>query len=126
MQLTEGFVQLRIEVEECPGYLWFRFLGTYHFGDFQRAMVEVRRCCEEKSVGKALADITALQGEIPDFDRYDLGVRFAEVFGPVIKVAGLTPQKKSNRFMENTAVNRQARLQAFSDRQQALDWLLSR
>ena len=63
-------------------------------------------------------------GQRDDFLALMLDQLFAEVWGGGIKVAGLAPAAKINRFLENTAVNRQARLQAFSEEKEAILWLL--
>lgn len=123
MILTTGFKSIRIEVTEHAGYVWFRFLGAYDYEDFHRAVRAMRDYCIDKRFDKAVIDLLAIDGNMPDFDRYGLGIHFAEVWGASLKAAGLAPRDKINRFFENTAVNRQARFQVFSEPGPALAWL---
>lgn len=124
MDLPLDASQIRIDVEEHPGYLRFRMIGTYDFEDFRLANRAMREACAERGAAKALIDLVSVRGEVPQFDRYNLGIEFAAVWGHSPKVAILAPVSQVNSFFENTAVNRQARVKVFSDERAALMWLI--
>jgi hypothetical protein len=123
MLLAGKFNRISIEVEEHAGYLAFRLTGGYDFDDFHLAVKLMRDACVERAREKAVIDLLKVEGNIPDFDRHSLGIRFAEVWGSRMKAAGLAPPQKVNHFLENTAVNRQARLKVFFAEAPALEWL---
>jgi len=124
MQRLLGTSRITIEYQEHPGYLHFRILGPYDFEDYQAAIRAMHAACSERAIRKSLIDITPIEGDIPQFDRYNLGIVFAGVWGREPKVAIMVPSAKINRFFENTAVNRQARVKVFPDEPSALVWLL--
>jgi hypothetical protein len=124
MDLVGKFNRMRIAVEEHDGYLAFRCSGRYDFEDLHLAVTLMKEACLERKRTRALIDLLAVEGNMPDFDRYSLGIRFAEVWGARLKAAGLAPPQKVNHFLENTAVNRQARLKVFFSEAPALEWLL--
>lgn len=123
MDFPGTFKRMRMAVEEHPGYLAFRFTGTYDFDDFYLAVSVMQEACVERGREKALIDLLAVEGNMPDFDRHSIGIRYAEVWGPRMKAAGVAPAPKVNHFMENTAVNRQGRLKVFFSEAPALEWL---
>lgn len=124
MQRLPGGSRITIEFEERPGYLHFRIQGPYDFEEYQYAIRAMHAACTDRAFRKSLIDITLIQGDIPQFDRYNLGIVFAEVWGREPKAAIMAPSLKINRFFENTAVNRQARVKVFPDEPSALVWLL--
>lgn len=122
--LLEGtFNRMRIAVEAHDGYLAFRITGAYDYDDFHLAVQLMKDVCVELEREKAIIDLLEVEGNMPDFDRHALGIRFAEVWGARMKAAGLAPPQKVNHFLENTAVNRQARLKVFFSEAPALEWL---
>jgi hypothetical protein len=123
MALSGNFKRMHIAVEEHDGYLAFRLTGRYDFDDFHLAVKLMKDACVERGRTKAIIDLLKVEGNMPDFDRHSLGIRFAEVWGPRMKAAGLAPPQKVNHFLENTAVNRQARLKVFFAEAPALEWL---
>lgn len=123
MELAGTFKRIRIVVEEHDGYLAFRLTGDYDYDDLHLAVKLMKDACLDREREKAIIDLLAVEGNMPDFDRHSLGIRFAEVWGPRMKAAGLAPPPKVNHFLENTAVNRQARLKVFFTEATALEWL---
>lgn len=124
MQLLLSASRITVEFAERPGYIHFRILGPYSFEDYRLAIRGMHAACLERAIRKSLIDITPIEGDIPQFDRYNLGIEFAEVWGREPKAAIMVPSTKINRFFENTAVNRQARVKVFPDEPSALLWLL--
>lgn len=124
MDSSRGFIRMRISTSEHAGYLRFRVQGPYYFEDFRLAVTSMRDACAQTGTRCALIDLRDVDGNMPDFDRFQIGQHFAETWGGGIKAAGLAPAEKINRFLENTAVNRQARLQIFTEEKDALEWLL--
>jgi hypothetical protein len=121
---TGGYRSLRLEETKHEGYLRFRLRGDYLYDDYVKAISAMQEACVREGLRKAVIDVSAFTGELPDFDRYNLGVHFAEVWGAGLKAAVLVPvDARVNRFFETTAVNRQARVQVFFEEQLAFAWL---
>lgn len=124
MEKSKAFNRIRIDTTKHPGYLRFLLQGPYDLEDFEAAIPYMRDLLVTVDLARALIDLREVEGNMPDFDRFNLGVRIAEVWGSSLKLAGLAPAEKINRFLENTAVNRQARVKVFIREPEALEWLL--
>jgi hypothetical protein len=74
---------------------------------------------------KLLIDITKKDGDIPDWDRFQLGEYIAELFRAKVKIAIRASRTKINRFSETVAVNRMANIQLFAAIKPATKWLLA-
>ncbi|MGD0279582.1 MAG: hypothetical protein ABSC11_09780, partial [Smithella sp.] len=62
--------------------------------------------------------------DVRDMEKFFIGELGANIFGNKYKFAMLRKQEHINKFMENVAVNRGARLFIVSNEQEALNWLL--
>lgn len=124
MDSAGKFKHIQIVTTISQNYLRFEIQGRYDFGEFQQMVSDMKQACVAQGVKSALIDLLSLQGDIPQFERFTLGKLWAEVWGGALKAAILAPMEKVNRFFENTAVNRQARVQVFFEEKPALEWLL--
>ena len=103
---------LFVEVNEP--YSLLLFLNTIH---------EVKEHCRKENLNKVLIDLRKVEGSPSIFDRYRIGIEIAKAWGSKIKVAVIAKPSMLNRMVENTAVNRGAKLMATFDEAVALAWL---
>ena len=93
---------------------------------FKRALAtiqEISEHCKRDSLDKVLFDMRNFYGHISIPDRYEIGKEIAKVFGPKIQVAVVANFNVINYLMENSAVNRGARVKIFFEMEKALEWL---
>lgn len=123
---SSGAEKKEIEVEERDGYIEARFLGDYSVERFNRQAEEASRDCRERKKSKLLVDLTLLDASPTTMERYELashavrvsaGLRVALLVRPTF----LDP----NKFGIVVAQNRGLSVDAFTERQKAVDWLLA-
>lgn len=93
---------------------------------FKRALVNIQEVsdhCKRDSLDKVLFDMSDFHGHISILERYEIGKEIAKVLGPRIKMAVVTNFSVINYLMENSAVNRGAKIKVFSEMDKALEWL---
>jgi hypothetical protein len=105
-------------------YLEFSVKGEWTLENVYGLLEAVRREADSQHFDRVLVDARAVTGAPAEMARFKAGVRAAEVLGAKIRLAALTPAALVNKFGENAAVNRGARLRVLGDPAQALAWLL--
>lgn len=105
------------------GYLHVENFETYSLKYFLTSIQEIGEHCKRESLDKALIDLRDIHGPISILDRYELGKEIARVIGPKIKVAVVAQMNLINYLMENSAVNRGAKIRVFTEIKKALEWL---
>ena len=111
-------------IEQNNEYLLFKFTGMYSLTEAEELVKKMHGQCLERKFDKLLADITEIEGVIPNMDRFSIGESIAEVFKHNFKSALLAKKDLINYFTENVAVNRGARFKIFSDEAEAIAWLM--
>ena len=104
------------------------YLGRYTLESYLQRMDTSVAACLERGLKLLLVDITDLEGYTPStVDRYKMGEHGARISAKLSRVAvvGQAEQIKEG-FASLVATNRGLRIQAFTDREEALDWLLGR
>jgi hypothetical protein len=125
MDLDLNTRNVTITLETRPDYMAFTVVGAYDFADFKLMVTGCRDACVRTGAAKALIDISAVTGDMPQIDRYNLGQLFAEVWGSKMRAGVVAPRDQINRLFENTAVNRYAQVMVHGDPQPVLEWLLA-
>lgn len=115
---------LQSVIEQTPDYLLVTLTGTWQPAPMLSLVDTLADECRQRGCQQVLIDGMAVQGNMPDFARYQVGERIAAVLGGV-RVTLLVPQTTINKFAENVAVNRGARFFVTADRAAALGWLLN-
>jgi len=114
---------LTVTAEAKGSILWLTAVGRYSLADFTALIEALKAQAEQSNCERVLLDIRAISGEVSDMDRFFIGKFAAEQLSHRIKVAAVYHAQKINRFAENVAVNRGARVGAFATEQDALTWL---
>ncbi len=111
-------------ITDHPGWFAIDVAGRYALDDAQQLIHRILSEAIARKRSRVLVDLLLMEGDIPDWERFFLGVEAAEVLGSAIQIAVAAQGEKINYFWENTAVNRGVRAGVFSNRPQAQAWLL--
>jgi len=110
---------------EHDNYLEVTVTEEYSFSELcsliDRTAVEARK----HGKTRILADLTRITGEPGMMERFDLGVKAADVLCPPYKTLVLAEKRKINKFGEDVAINRGAFLLSTSQREAGMSWLLN-
>jgi hypothetical protein len=116
-----------VQILERDGYLEARYLGAYSIERYHRQMERSVQACKELGLELLLVDITDLTDFRPTiFERHDIGTLGATLSRGLEKVAVLLAlvRIEPDHFATLVAQNRGLRIQSFSDRAKAIEWLL--
>lgn len=112
---------------EAPDHLAARLEGAYTLDAFKRAIDEILAEAKRRGRRCVLVDTTPMTIEdFPMFDRYEIGRYAAKTWSYHLKAAVLALPQHINRFAETVALNRGANLHVFTDKPEALAWLLNK
>ena len=110
--------------QDMGQYLSVSIRGKWTEESARRVIEEIKSEAEKYNQSRVLLDLMEiLPPDIP-FTRFKTGIYIAQVWGSSLKVATVARQEFITRFTENVAANRGAKLKAFTDEEQALQWLL--
>jgi hypothetical protein len=116
-----------VQILERDGYLEARYLGVYSIDRYLRQMERSVQACTDRNLDLLLVDITDLAGYRPTtFERHHIGTLGASLSRGLEKVAALVSpgQLPSDQFAILVAQNRGLKIQIFTDRAKAIEWLL--
>lgn len=111
-------------VTDHPGWFAIVVTGRYGLDDMQKLIHRILGEAKARGRSRVLVDLLQMEGDIPDWERFFLGVETAQVLGRAVQIAVAAQGDKINYFWENVAVNRGVRAGVFSNRPQAEAWLL--
>ena len=104
-------------------HVHFDVAGPWNLADIFGLIDRVREEADAAGLDAVLVDLSAVPGPIPQMERFFAGVRVAEVLKHRIRLAVVVRAEYINKFGENTAVNRGARMAVLSSEEHALAWL---
>lgn len=110
--------------EPEPGYLRVIVRGEYPSKKRHEVLSTIHAKMTELSYNRVFADCRGLDAPKTEMDRFNLGVAIAEMVANRYRIAVVSKPEQINRFMENAAVNRGARLVVMSDENDAIAWLV--
>ncbi|HEU0184051.1 MAG TPA: hypothetical protein VFS27_01975 [Blastocatellia bacterium] len=119
-------MSVQLQLEEMPGYLAAKFIGSGVAEDVWRQFELLADRCQRMKVDKLLIDITKAKGTLSLTEKY-LAAEEARIFARFeIKVAFVeTPERMDpRRFFLLAARNRGVNVEAFTDFRAAEEWLL--
>ncbi|MHC2069081.1 hypothetical protein ACYFX5_16545 [Bremerella sp. T1] len=116
--------KLHVELIEHPHYLEYVCSGEHVFDDWVELLQQIRADATRKEETRILINVLGLLQPIDNMMRYRLGLLVGEKIGASLKVAALNPADEVNHFWETVAHNRGSNVQAGSDRDALVTWLL--
>lgn len=113
-----------ILIKQIENYLYITTSNEYNKKEFISYIKTIKDECEKERIYNVLWNLLDMNGNIPqDIDRFYIGEAAAKVFEQKIKLAIVWHKQLINKFCENVAVNRGARLKVFDDVDAAKNWL---
>jgi hypothetical protein len=126
MRMAIEMRSVNVEAESAGSHLRVLVTGAYDFADFRALVREALAECARYRHDRAFFDITAVTGEMPDLDRYDLGEQFAREWGQFMRAAILVDSgQRVNKLFETVAINRSAQVQVGFHEETLMGWLLA-
>lgn len=119
-------MSLQLQIEEKPDYLEARFTGAGAAEETWRQFDEIAERCKRANKNKLLLDFTEASGEVSLADRYFLGDKAQILSRRRLKVATVATRRQIDpqKFAELVARNRGVDLRAFTNVEDAEEWLL--
>lgn len=115
-----------LEVEEGDGFLQVRFLGSFSVDRFKRQADAAAKACRERKRANVLVDLSCFGAQISTLERFEIASRAVRVAGGLRAALVVAPGfLDPGKFGVMVARNRGLAVDAFLDRQKALDWLVA-
>ena len=118
-------MNIQFSLVEKEKYLLFKSTDTYSFVDFKKLFEQINIKSKELKCKRVFLDFSEVIGIIPDLDRYEIGEFVAFTMKFNVKIAVFDKQDNVNYFAETVAHNRGGNMRIFTNKEQALKWLLS-
>jgi hypothetical protein len=127
MRLPIHTRSLILDAELSDGHMRFRIDGNYDAQDLERMIPAMLEEIVRNGLERALIDIRAMTGELPDLDRYTLGESFVKHWGIRRRAAVLvdTSKQRINKLFETVAVNRAGQVRVGDRAEELLAWLMA-
>jgi hypothetical protein len=116
-------VTLSIESRVDGRKVRFEAGGQWNLPDVFGLIERARDEADASGLARVLMDMRRVTGPIPDMERFFAGERVAAVLRNRIRLAVVAREEDINRFGENVAVNRGARIRVTSSEEEAVRWL---
>ena len=119
-------MNIKLKIEEMPGYLKTTFKGTSTTAEAERQFELLAEKCKSTSKNRLLLDFRRIAADISLLERYELGKRTLVFAQNKCKVAAVCKpeQHDSHYFLETVAQNRWVDLRVFTSVDDAVGWLL--
>jgi hypothetical protein len=117
-------MNLTIECTDRGNYLLVHVDGEWTEASARRIVDVILDLTNEHGTTRVLLDSRRLSRPDRDFTRYVSGKYIAETLGPRIRVAAIGEPANVTHYAETVALNRGAKLRAFTSEEAALEWLL--
>jgi hypothetical protein len=114
-----------LKITNNGNYLLFEYSGKFSDENAVIAIDDIVDVCTEHQIFKALLDCRLMTGGISDADKFQFVKHVEKTRERLIKTAilGLDDQISPDRFYENMAQNLIINLRAFTDFNEAENWL---
>lgn len=108
-----------------PEYLRVTATGENYLKEVFGFLDRVKAETDKAGKKRVLIDSLNFAEQMSDAERFHVGQKFSEIFGPRIKTAMLFPAEFTSKMGELAAINRGARLRVTESESDALEWLLA-
>jgi hypothetical protein len=118
-----SMMSIEISIIDKDDYVLAEYSGEYQGDISSLKLDDLVKDCKQC---KLLADITRCKLNVTYDDRFRFGEEIAKkfIFPKLIKIAMLMSPKQYNTFVSIVAQNRGASYEIFTDKKEALNWLL--
>jgi hypothetical protein len=116
-------MQLDLNFRDEGDFLSCIVCGAYSLADFLRLADRVFAESRRRGLARAFVDITGVSGDIPQIDRYRLGIYCAEKRDRLSRLAVVARRELINWMFENVATNRGLSTCVSADAAYAQTWL---
>ncbi|HEV2665708.1 MAG TPA: hypothetical protein VG324_12390 [Blastocatellia bacterium] len=120
-------MSIQLQMEQMPGYLVARFIGSGVAEEVWRQFELIARYCRRAKGDKLLIDVTRAEGEAASVIEKYFAAEESRIFARYrMKVAVIEKSERMDprRFFLLAAQNRGVSVEAFTDFQAAQEWLL--
>ena len=115
---------VQVQFEDGSAFLVARMSGEFSLQGMLAALERIAAESRSRAARRILVDISAVEGDIPDLDRFDIGRRGAEIFSHIERLGVLRdPRMRFTGFALDVAQNRGLDVHAFLERAEAVQWL---
>lgn len=124
--LVIGVLSLEIFYEQHENYLQIRVKGYNRIEEFFDSLEKALDICKKRKYSNLVLDLFIVDfSKIQEMDIFYVGEKIAYLFNNpnLVKIAVLAPKENQDKLAENVAANRGAILKAFSDKNDALEWI---
>jgi hypothetical protein len=121
-----GGMSLQLQMEQMPGYLAARFIGSGVVEEAWRQFESIAEHCMRAKNNKLLIDATRAEVKVSLVERFLAAKRtliFAQ-YGLKVAFVEILERVDPNRFGETVARNRGVNIRAFTNVEDAEEWLL--
>jgi len=116
----------KIKVNTEEDYILVEHYGDTDLDENIQAGEKALRVAINNQIMNILVDVTGITGAVSIMDLFASTKHHAETakIRPLTAIYGRQDQKRELEFMENVGVNRGMSIKIFTDKNEALDWLL--
>ncbi len=119
-------MSIEINIRKEDDYFLIEYSGEYR-GDLATLKLDdIKQECQQHRCSRLLVDITNCKLSVTTMNRFAFGEEIAKKFGSpnAIKIATIVAPEQYNDFVRLVATNRGALYEIFTDKKEALNWLL--
>ena len=119
-------MSVEVNIRKEDEYLFAEYSGEYR-GDLATLKIDdIKQVCKQYKISRVLVDITNCKLIVTTMDRFAFGQEVATKFGApdTIKIATIVAPEQYNDFVRLIATNRGASYEIFTEKNEALNWLL--
>ena len=114
---------IEAKIEKIGSMLQFTCTGERSYESYVKLIDLIRSELDKDSeIKKVLINLNELTGDLSTFERHIVGKYLVDGL-PGIRIAVISPKKYLTRMIENTAVNRGAKIFSTPNEEEALAWL---
>lgn len=114
-----------LKIEDQTTHLVVRLSGAFSLARFLEDVAKAVQICQDRQRTRIYLDLTALEGKLTIFDRYEMGAQGAKLAENLkVSVCASPETVDPKRFGLQVARNRGLNIQLFLNPEEALSWLL--
>ena len=116
---------LQVEIKKRDNFLYAVLSGDFNLGQIKDIFKEILEENYRHNLSRILIDARKMTGSISTMARYNMATWAVLHMRSLVKVAwlGRRDQMYKDRFAENVAINRGARVKVTTDMEEAFQWL---